>query len=93
MEQVRLLVGCGLNQEQVSLVIGKSVDALHKNALTRAALADGKVVAVGKVGSGLITRAIAGDNVASIFYLKTQAGWSEKAPETPPTELTVRWAE
>ncbi|AUR95777.1 homeodomain-like protein, partial [Vibrio phage 1.213.O._10N.222.54.F10] len=37
----------------------------------------GKAKAIGKVSQGLIQKAMAGDNAAAIFYLKTQAGWKE----------------
>lgn len=88
-----MLVACGLNQEQVALIIGKSLDTLARNAKSRAALDNGRGHVIGLVGSGLIQRAIAGDNMAAIFYLKTRAGWAEKSPDAPPNELIVRWAE
>jgi len=37
----------------------------------------GKAKAIGKVAQGLLQQAIAGDKVAAMFYLKTQAGWRE----------------
>jgi len=37
----------------------------------------GKAKAIGSVSKGLLQKAIAGDNAAAIFYLKTQAGWKE----------------
>ena len=37
----------------------------------------GKAKAIGAVAQGLIQQARAGDKVAAIFYLKTQAGWRE----------------
>lgn len=37
----------------------------------------GKAKAIGSVSQGLLKKAISGDNVAAIFYLKTQAGWKE----------------
>lgn len=37
----------------------------------------GRAKAIGSVSKGLLQRAMSGDNQASIFYLKTQAGWKE----------------
>jgi hypothetical protein len=37
----------------------------------------GKAKAIGAVAQGLIQQAMAGDKVAAMFYLKTQAGWRE----------------
>ena len=38
----------------------------------------GKAKAIGAVAQGLLQKARSGDNAASMFYLKTQAGWREK---------------
>lgn len=37
----------------------------------------GRAKAVGTVAKGLLQKAQSGDNVAMMFYLKTQAGWRE----------------
>jgi IS30 family transposase len=37
----------------------------------------GKAKAIGAVAQGLLQKARNGDNAASMFYLKTQAGWRE----------------
>jgi hypothetical protein len=37
----------------------------------------GKAKAIGNIAKSLLTKAQSGDNVAMIFYLKTQAGWKE----------------
>jgi len=37
----------------------------------------GKAKAIGAIAQGLIQQARAGDKVAAMFYLKTQAGWRE----------------
>jgi len=37
----------------------------------------GRAKAIGSVSKSLLQKAIAGDNTAAIFYLKTQAGWKE----------------
>jgi hypothetical protein len=38
----------------------------------------GKAKAIENVGQGLLQAALDGNMTAAIFYLKTQAGWSEK---------------
>ena len=38
----------------------------------------GKAKAIESVGRGLLQSALGGNMTAAIFYLKTQAGWSEK---------------
>ena len=42
------------------------------------ALKRGKVKAVASVDGGILQRARSGDNAAAFFYMKCQAGWSEK---------------
>ena len=37
----------------------------------------GRAKALGAVAQGLLKKAMAGDNTAAIFYLKTQGGWSD----------------
>lgn len=39
----------------------------------------GKAKAIAHVANGLLQKARAGDTTSAIFYLKTQAGWREKA--------------
>ena len=39
----------------------------------------GKAIAIESVANGLLQMARAGDKVAAMFYLKTQAGWRETA--------------
>lgn len=39
---------------------------------------NGKAKAIASIGGNLITSAKKGNTAAQIFYLKTQAGWSEK---------------
>lgn len=42
------------------------------------ALKKGKAKAVAKIGQGVMSRALNGDNASAFFYLKCQGGWSEK---------------
>jgi len=41
----------------------------------------GRAKAVGSVAQSIIQQATSGNTTAGIFYLKTQAGWKESAPE------------
>ena len=45
----------------------------------------GRAYAIKDIATGLIQDAVDGDNVARIFYLKTQAGWREKDSDTGGT--------
>ena len=53
----------------------------------------GKARAIGTVAKGLIKQAMDGNTSAAMFYLKTQAGWSEKGGEpdnaTPPPAKVI----
>lgn len=54
-------------------------DMMARDPTISAALQKGKSRAIGKVTKGLLQKAFDGDLGAICFYLKTQAGWSEKA--------------
>lgn len=58
----------------------------------------GKAKAIGAVAKGLLQQALSGDKVASMFYLKTQAGWRETnhidhtssdGSMSPPTRIEI----
>ena len=88
-DRIGLLVACGMTQEQVALVIGKCVDTIANDSRGRLALDTGRLKVIGNIGGNLIQRAIAGDNTAAIFYLKTQAGWREKDDADKDVNLNV----
>ena len=67
-------VGC--TQEQISKVIGISVDTLAKHYLADMDAARSKANA--KVAQTLYQKAIKGDTVCMIFWLKCQARWTER---------------
>lgn len=48
----------------------------------------GRAKAVGSVAKGLLQKAQSGDNVAMMFYLKTQAGWRESQHVEQTIETT-----
>lgn len=76
--KVRLYAGLGSTQEQIAALIGKSVDTLARNGRTAEALHSGRAETIAKVAGTLVRKALNGDTTSMIFYLKTQAGWSEK---------------
>jgi hypothetical protein len=53
-------------------------DIKDRDERVSAAYKKGKANAIANVAKGLLQRAIAGDNTAAIFYLKTQAQWNER---------------
>lgn len=55
----------------------------------------GKTAAIVSIASSLKTKAHEGDITAQIFFLKTQAGWSERSQESdnttpPPAKVIIR---
>ena len=88
-----------LNQQQIADYFGMAPrtfrDILNRDDEVSAAYKKGKAKAIAFVAQGLLRQARDGSLGASIFYLKTQGGWKETAPdpvEAPPTriELTAR---
>lgn len=75
-------LGAVLSQEQIAEYFGIAKGTwyaiLKRQPEVLERYEKGKARAVGSVAQGLLKRAIAGDNVAAIFYLKTQARWTEK---------------
>ena len=91
-----------LNQQQIADYFGIAPrtfrDILKRDEGVSAAYKKGKAKAIAFVAQGLLGQARDGSLGASIFYLKTQGGWKETAPdpvEAPPTriELTARLPE
>jgi hypothetical protein len=78
--QVEAMAGF-LTVEQIAdyLGIGRRTfdEVRERQPEVSAAYKKGRARALAGVGKGLLMRAIEGDNVASIFYLKTQGGWRE----------------
>ena len=77
--KIRLYAGLGSTQEHIAAMLGKSVETLHKHDAINEALAVGKAETIAKVAGTLVKKALNGDTTSAIFYLKTQAGWSEKS--------------
>ena len=85
-----------LNQEQIADYFG--IDAETFVAIRKRdpevfrSYKRGKAKAIGSIGGNLIKQAKGGNVSAAIFYLKTQAGWSEAKAENdaeaPPLNIT-----
>lgn len=71
-----------LTQEQIADYLGISRrtfnDILKRDELVFAQYKKGKAKAIASVAGNLVNKARNGDTTASIFYLKTQAGWKEQ---------------
>jgi hypothetical protein len=71
-------VSIGMTQDHIALVMQKSVDSLQRHC--RHELDTGTLKANAVVGASLFERAsIRGDTTAQIFWMKTRAGWKERA--------------
>lgn len=70
-----------LNQAQIADYLGFSERTLRnifdRDAEALAAYKRGRAKAIFRVGNGLLEKAVKGDTPSAIFYMKTQAGWSE----------------
>ena len=85
-----------LNQEQIADYFGIDADTFaaikKRDAEVFRSYKRGKAKAIGAIGSNLIGQAKAGNVSAAIFYLKTQAGWSEakaeNEQESPPISIS-----
>ena len=70
-----------LTSEQIAdyLEISRSsfYDIMERDPSVSGRYKKGRARAVGNIANGLIKQAQAGNITASIFYLKTQAGWHE----------------
>jgi hypothetical protein len=93
-ETVRRLSGLGLPQEDIAKIVGCAPKTLRKHL--RAELDVGQAEANATVAGYLFNAAKAGDLAATIFWLKTQAGWGEDGlpqPDSkgasPPPKRTV----
>lgn len=70
-------VSIGMTQEQIAIVMGKSVDSLDRHC--RHELDAGALKVNAKIGAKLFDRAMNGDTACLIFWAKTRMGFSEKS--------------
>lgn len=76
-ERVVDLAGCGVPQDDIAHELGITAKTLRKHyrrELNRAA-----IIANVAVAKSLFAQAVGGNVTAAIFWLKTRAGWREKA--------------
>lgn len=83
-----------LSQEQIADYLGICRTTFHEIRKRQPEVDEhykkGRAKVIYNVGNGLIQKAIDGDTTASIFYLKTQAGWREQEAEDkelPPIQV------
>ena len=95
---VRALAGYGLKHEQIVPILGiRSPKTLRK--YFQSELESGRAEATAQVAQTLYRMATSGTNPgATIFWLKTQARWSERTPEelrpvTAPTLIISQEAD
>lgn len=85
-----------LNQEQIADYFGITRVTFNEIMVRQPDVSihykRGKAKAIGSIGGNLIGQAKAGNVSAAIFYLKTQAGWSEakaeNEQESPPISIS-----
>jgi hypothetical protein len=83
-QQVFELSGAGVPQDLICESLGFHLETLRK--YFRRELARAKIEKGLKAGNILFAKAMGGDTVALIFWLKTQMRWSEKHDQNKPEE-------
>jgi hypothetical protein len=76
---VQTMAAAGIQSEAICLVMGVSGKTLRKHY--RAELDTSLIRANAMVASSLYMKALKGNVVAQIFWLKTRAGWKEPAQD------------
>jgi hypothetical protein len=92
-QRVKKLAGCQVQEKQIALLLGlRSVTALRKYFGKE--LVMGSVQAKANVSKTLVQMARSGEHpAATMFWLKTRAGWSEKGnrPEPATRDADRNW--
>lgn len=87
-EIVRNAAGLGLRLDDIAYLLGVSPSAFDsikaRDSKLKEAYEAGKVRAYQAVASTLYQKAMAGDTVCMIFYLKSQAGWNDQPKQEAP---------
>ena len=83
LEKAEAAAARGLTSEQIAECLGISKATLQRRNKDSEPFADaikkGRAEGIRQVANSLFEQAIAGNTAAAIFFLKTRAGWSEKA--------------
>ena len=82
--QVTLMVGVGIQQELIAKVLNCDIKTLRKHF--KKELVVGKATVITKVAAQLMRNIEKGKEASAIFFLKTQAGWKEKADIVDPAD-------
>ena len=85
-EQVSHLVIAGLSQEQIAAQIGIDPKTLRKHYAET--LSNAAVLVSGKIAMSLAQKAMDGDVISAIFWLKARAGWRDR-PATAKPDVAV----
>jgi len=73
--QVGGMALAGLDHDRISRMIGISADTLRKHYRTEL---EQEGLILGEIAQNLAQRAMDGDTISSIFYLKARAGWRDQ---------------
>jgi len=98
-KQVEALAAQGLSEEQIGSVIGVSRTTIHRhkksNETFETAIKSGKHKGVAKVTNALFQKAVKGDNVAMIFFLKNRdpENWRDKVEQRIDIEHAINKVE
>lgn len=76
-EDVKKYVRVGIRQDLIASILGISVPTLEKHY--RKEIDEATALANAAVGGALFEKAINGDTVAGMFWMKTRAGWRERS--------------
>jgi hypothetical protein len=77
LQEIEAMAGCGMTQESVAKIKGISVDTLRK--YSNDVYQVGKAKGIGRVAKTAFEMAVSGKFPAmTIFFLKTQARWTEQ---------------
>jgi hypothetical protein len=98
LEEVKILAGRGLTSRQMcdyfEVAHSTWFDTIQRSPELGLAVRQGKAKIVSRIAGKLVEAALGGSVAAMIFYLKTQAGFSEKATnmgdgDKPTQPLTI----
>lgn len=73
--KVELCAAMGYTQEQIAMLLDKSVDSLDRHC--RRELDSGVLKVNAAIGGKLFQKAMNGDTASLIFWAKTRMGWKE----------------
>jgi len=80
--QVTALVACGVPRKQVAQYLGIDLKTLSKHFARE--IREAACLANAKIATVLYQKALAGDTVSMLFWLKCRAGWKEHDPANRP---------